>query len=305
MFNEAKIFFENIKNFRHLLTEGVSDKTFVNAINNHEYLYIYYAGDDTIEKGYRTVRPFVLGLTTAGNLAVRAWQDKGKSDSLRADAPRRRQNHEIHTDTDGKSKAGWRLFLIDNITSAYPTGKKFEDNNGNVMIPPLYNQNDKQMSSIVASISANPEKEIQASGETSAFKTQTSKLQSFYNANINNRKINKIDVENLVNIAKRVMKKPINNFFVAIDDKNNFVLKDVKTKNTFPRNAIVGDLTSLYNQHVLKNQQNMQPKNDGFFKQGKEKVKNNLKQNDLQNQGDNTMMKEDEKIPFIRKTFFK
>ena len=70
--NEIKIFFSNIKNLRHLLNEGVGENDIVDAIQKHEYIYIYYAGDNTIERGYRTIRPFVLGTSTAGNKVLRA-----------------------------------------------------------------------------------------------------------------------------------------------------------------------------------------------------------------------------------------
>lgn len=312
MFNEVKILFENIKNFRHLLTEGVGDKVIVDAINEHKYLYIYYKGEGTIETGYRTIRPFVLGTTSKGNLAVRAWQDKGRSDSLRADSPRNRLNHEHHTDSDGATKAGWRLFLVDNITSAYPTGKKFNDINGNVMIPPLYNENDEQMTNIVASISATPDKEIQAkdSGDTSVFKTQTSKWQSFNNANVNSRKPKAVDIENLANIAKKVMKKSINNYFVAINDKNEFSIQDVRVKSKFPQNAIVGDLANLYDKLVRKVKPT-EPEQDKFFKQKKELFNKDTaeKQNNTNKQGTNTenvpLVKENDSFPIVRKTFFK
>jgi hypothetical protein len=145
MISEAKILFENIKHFRQLLTEGVNDKVIVDAINQHKFLYIYYKGETTIETGYRTIRPFVLGVNTGGNLAVRAWQDKGRSDSLRADSPRNRLHHEHEVDTDGVIKPGWRLFLVDHITSAIPTGKRFIDAQGNVEIPTGYKENDKDM----------------------------------------------------------------------------------------------------------------------------------------------------------------
>ena len=46
MITEVKILFNNIKNFRHLLTEGVGEKDIKDAIQNHEWLYLYYAGDE-------------------------------------------------------------------------------------------------------------------------------------------------------------------------------------------------------------------------------------------------------------------
>lgn len=302
MSDETKILFENIKDFRHLLTEAVSDKSIMNAIENHEWLYIFYRGDNTIETGYRTIRPFVLG--TVGkdnNLALRAWQDKGRSDSLRPDAPRNRLHHEHETDTDGVTKPGWRLFLVDKITSAIPIGRKFNDNNGRVMIPTGYKEHDAQMNNIVAAISAAPEKEIQAktSGETSAFKTQTSKFQSFYNANKNNRRISKGDVQNLYDVAKKVMKKSPNNYFVVINDKNEFSIKDIRQKNKYPPNSIVGDLSFLYDMYVRKT--TPVSTDTKFFDQSKNNaLKNATKKSNI------PLFKENiEKFPIQRKTFFK
>jgi hypothetical protein len=307
MLTEAKILFDNIKNFRYLLTEAVSDKTIADAINQHKYLYIYYEGDETVETGYRTIRPFVLGVTGAGNLAVRAWQDKGRSDSLRPDSPRNRAGHEHHTDTDGRIKVGWRLFIIDNIKEAYPTGRKFNNADGNVMIPPGYKENDKQMTGgILASISSTPEKVVQAKQEipaATAFKAQTSKWQSFFNANVNKRKPKPADIENLYSIAKKVMKQSPNDFFVAIDDKNQFSLKDNRIKDRFPKNAIVGGLTNLYDTIVRKiGAPTPAPEEDRFIKQEKEKALTN-------NTNKENIVKEVEenlpRIPFERKPFFK
>ena len=41
MATETKILFENIKTFRNLLTEGVGQDSIVDAIQNHEWIYIY------------------------------------------------------------------------------------------------------------------------------------------------------------------------------------------------------------------------------------------------------------------------
>ena len=101
MLVEAKIIFDKIKGLRHLLNEGVGEKDITDAIDNREYLYIYYNGDDNVEKGYRTIKPMVLGKTGAGHLVLRAWQDKGRSQSLGVNAKRTpRVNHEKWTDND-------------------------------------------------------------------------------------------------------------------------------------------------------------------------------------------------------------
>ena len=307
MLSEFKILLENIRHFRQLITEGVSDQTIVDAINDHKYLYIYYKGDNTVETGYRTIRPFVLGVNTSGNLAVRAWQDKGRSDSLRPDSPRNRLGHEHHTDTDGKTKAGWRLFLVDNISSAYPTGVKFNDKNGQVMIPPGYKEHDADMTGgIIASISANPEREIQARNDSGMTATQQKvpRYEKFKNANINNRKITKKDVLGLYDIATRVMKKSINRFFVSIDDQNYYYLQDKNIKPKFPQNAIVGDLDALYDKYVRKPTIG-QPEKDKYFKQEIDKLAKDTAQKEMEKDTNQPMMKENEKFPITRKTFFK
>jgi len=299
MITEVKILFENIRHFRQLLTEGVSDKTIVDAINDHKFLYIYYKGETTKETGYRTIRPFVLGVNTSGNLALRAWQDKGRSDSLRPDSPRNRRGHEHEIDTDGVTKPGWRLFLVNNITSAVPTGKRFVDKNGEIEVPPGYKQNDADMTGgIIASITGGKEA---VSGVQPTVKPKVPRWEKYKNANKNNRKITKEDVIGLVDIAKRVMKKPITDFFVAIDDRNNFNLQDIRTKANFPQNAYIDDLPNLYNRLVMKTPVN-KARQDQFAKNQKDKMVKDIAQKENTNP---PMFRENENIPMIRKTFFK
>jgi hypothetical protein len=299
--SESKILFENIRHFRQLLTEGVSDKTIVDAINNHEFLYIYYHGETTKETGYRTIRPFVLGTNTSGNLALRAWQDKGRSDSLRPDAPRiKRKGHEYDVDSDGVTKPAWRLFLVDNITSIVPIHKKFEDEKGNVQIPPGYKENDADMTGgIVASVTGGkqPMKNI-----LPTVKSKTPRWEKYKNATKNNRQINKKDVTGLVDIAKKVYKKPITDFFVAIDNRNNYNLQDVRTKANFPQNAYVDDLINLYNRLVMKTPVN-QAAQDQFAKNQKDTMVKGLAEK--QTPKNPPMFRENENIPIQRKTFFK
>lgn len=324
MLTEVKILFDNIRNFR-LLNEGVSESAIVDAIQNHEYIYIYYAGDETIERGYRTVRPYVLGTSTAGNQVLRAWQDRGKSDSLRPDSPRKRPNHEYHRDTDGKEKAGWRLFLVNKISSAYPTGKRFVDDDGKVLIPPLYNQNDKQMTNITASVSPTDPQTTQTKGldgvdepdvvatkvDKSQFNTQTNKFKQFYNAGKTKRDATARDIQSLYDVAKRVMKKSPDRYFVAVDKKGDFHLLDVSQKDKVPPEAIVGKLTNLYDKLVRTNQTSA-PEQQKFIQQQRDMAKNKTPEPQNNTQGSDgvdtqnqPMVKENEKIPFARKTFFK
>jgi hypothetical protein len=307
MLSEAKILFENIRHFRQLLSEAVGDSVIVDAINEHKYLYIYYEGETTQETGYRTIRPFVLGRLKNGNLALRAWQDKGRSDSLRPDSPRNRLHHE-HEFDEGKTKPGWRLFLVDNIKSAYPTGVKFNKKDGSVMMPTGYKEKDKSMvGGIVASIAANGREEMQTSGITGTTTQKVPRYEKFKNADINKRKLTKADVIGLYDIATRVMKKSINRFFVSIDDQNYYYLQDKNIKTRFPQNAIVGDLDVLYDQFVRKQPQQAQQlsQTDTYMKQELDKLAKSTAANNAKTPEEQKMMKENEKFPVDKRTFFK
>lgn len=108
MLTEVKILFHNIKNLRNLLTEGVGGNSIVDAINNHEYLYIYYTGDEGNKMGYRTIRPYVLGTSKAGNKVLRAWQDNPKNSFHFDNRPTRpdSQNHDYWNDEQGAKRDG-------------------------------------------------------------------------------------------------------------------------------------------------------------------------------------------------------
>lgn len=116
------------------LDEFVSRGTVTDAVQNKDVVFIYYNGDETINRGYRTIEPFVLGVSTAGNLVLRAWQQAGATDT--GNAPQR-PNDNI---------PGWRLFRLDGITSMNKTLKKFDGNR------PKYNPQDKQMTQIIVAV---------------------------------------------------------------------------------------------------------------------------------------------------------
>ena len=158
------------------LTEWVSRDNVADAIKNKDIVFIYYAGDDTVNKGYRTIEPFLLGRTKAGNLALRAWQQAGATD--RGNSPTRK-NDEI---------PGWRLFRLDGITSLVKTLRKFEGDR------PNYNPKHSQMSQIILAIQPDGEgEETIISGDTSIkkpdvvitqqdgfFKNQADKFRNFF-----------------------------------------------------------------------------------------------------------------------------
>ena len=309
MLNESKILINNISNFRQLLTEATTDNRIVDAINNYKYIYIYYEGDDTVQKGYRTIRPFRLGALKSntennGQLALRAWQDKGTSDSFKwgDKAGRRRSQHEYWDNVPG-----WRLFLVNNITEVLPTGLKFVDDNGKVIIPPKYKETDEQIPTAIAMISISQPQVMQTKGidslaepdviaqkvDKSAFAPQAKRFKDFYNVQAKNKRITKDTLQSLYDMIKRVRHKSPNNYLVVIDKSGNFRTINVTQKDKIPQDIIVGNLMSLYAKMVQPPvAQSTEMKN--FV----EKTKNELIKN--------TGAKENiEKNPIERKTFFK
>lgn len=314
MLNEIKILFNNIKKFRHLLTEGVGDKDIIDAIQNHEWVYLYYTGDENNKSGYRTIRPYVLGThKKSGNKVLRAWQDNPKNSYHFDNRPTRNdsQYHDYWVDEEG-TKPGWRMFRLDKISKIYPIGKKFHDSNGLVMIPAGYHEGaDKDMSSIDAYVSTKKEPDFEYKYDKEFYgqelsKTDVNKLRwdSIRRGNKNNRKITATDVVKLRDIASNVYKKGHGNFLVVIDDKNNYQLITTtdKDKKNIPDTAIVGSLPYLYDTLVKKNT----PADNKFFNDQKNKLKINQTSSELT--PEEKLMKEYEnlpKIPHERKTFFK
>jgi len=270
---EATIIFDNIKTLRHLLTEAVGTNDIVDAIDNTEYIYLYYDGDNNTEKGFRTVRPFVLGKTSKGHTVLRAWQDKGRSHSLgpNADrAPRKpapKGEHERWTDVDGKDKPGWRLFRVDKISRIYPTGDKFVEK-GKLLIPPDYTGgSDKQMGGgVMAFVKTTPASvDVLNVGDMSEptvvvkpDKPATAPVKRwspFYDADAKRRPMDAKTIQKLYDIAMNVRKEKTGDLFVAIDDNNRYHFRPEKIRDRFPQNAIVGNLKDLYNDLVLNNRE--------------------------------------------------
>jgi hypothetical protein len=318
MKNEEKILFENIKNFRQLLTEGIGQNDIIDAIQNHEWVYLYYNADNEEGKnatGYRTVRPYVLGTNAKGNTVLRAWQDNPKNSwhfdnkSTRHDS----QQHDFWSDQEGV-KPGWRMFDLSKITKMYPTGKKFNDSNGLPMIPAGYHEGgDDDMTSIIAYVSTknepqfdykyDKEKQIDMIPKKDRNKE---KWDSIRRGNKNSREITANDIIKLRDIASRVHKKAHGNYLVVIDDKNNFQLiqsKD-KEKQNIPDIAVVGSLPYLYDNIVKKNA----PPDDKFFNDIKNKTQSDLrlKAQDTVNEPESDINeKKSPTIPYKKMTFFK
>lgn len=144
------------------LNEWVDRNTVANAIQNKDVVFIYYAGDETVNRGYRTIEPYVLGTSTAGNLVLRAWQQAGATDSGN---PASRPNDEI---------PGWRLFRLDGITSMAKTLKKFETDPAYMQTNrPNYNPQDKQMTQVILAVQPTGEEPQTVDGDKSITQPNT------------------------------------------------------------------------------------------------------------------------------------
>jgi len=327
MINELKILFENIKNFRHLLTEGVGQSVIIDAIQNHEWIYLYYNGDNEDGKnatGYRTVRPYVLGTSKAGNTVLRAWQDNPKNSwhfSHRPTRPEKNEKfpkstskyHDYWSDREGV-KPGWRMFDIDKISKIYPIGKKFNDSRGGPMIPAGYHEgNDDDMTSIIAYVSTKdePDFDYKYKKDTKIDKVSRAdrdkeKWDSIRRGNKRRKEITANDVVKLRDVASRVQKTAHGSYLVVIDDKDAFQLMLVKDKDkqNIPDIAIVGSLPYLYDNLVKKNA----PADDKFFNDVKNKTQTDLrlKAQDIENQPESEINEKNiPTIPYKKTTFFK
>jgi len=90
------------------IKETVSELSIEKAISEHTKLFINYDGDKNIAKGRRFISPYVLGkLKNTNNLGLRAYESMGDSEHPE-DIP------------------GWRLFLVDSISTIHNTDTVFK-----------------------------------------------------------------------------------------------------------------------------------------------------------------------------------
>lgn len=315
--NEIKILFDNIKNFRSLLTEGVSDDVIKKAIENHEWIYIHYNAENSEGKnasGYRTIRPYVLGKNSNGSV-LRAWQDNPKNSwhfNNKETRPDSKQ-HDYWVDSEGV-KPGWRMFRLDRISKVFPIGKKFNDKNGLPLIPAGYHEgSDDDMISIIAYVSTKKEPDFDYKYDKdvqpdiiSRTDRDKEKWDSIRRGNKNSKKITTSDVVKLSNIASNVQKTAKGKYLVVINDKKDFLLmlaKD-KEKQNIPDVAIVGSLPYLYDSLVKQNA----PTDDKFFSDMKNKIQTDMRMKAQNNVNqDQSEIKEDKisRIPHEKISFFK
>jgi hypothetical protein len=207
------ILFENIKTMRILLREGASQSSIIDAINNRKVITIFYAGEKTERKGYRTIQPHVLGVSKAGNLVLRAWQEAGDSDGFNGIGRKPRWDHEKFNHNG--VLPGWRLFRVDAIKSFAPTGANFEVIKDSPK--PKYNPNDLGMNSII--ISAVP------------YENDDAKIKQI--------------VINLYRTASQHLKEKTGDKIVVLKD-GNYKIDFEKNRGKYQPNEILGNLKDLF-----------------------------------------------------------
>jgi hypothetical protein len=273
MFKEVKILFENIIHFRQLLKENVGQSSIVDAIQKHKIIYIYYEGDDKEGKGYRTIKPMVLGYSINNPyMLLRAWEVAGSSYSKKK-----------YVDEKNRLQYGWRLFNVDKITSFLPAGKFFRPDMFSKEMIEDYNPNDSQMRDIISAVQIDTQKtKTNKKGSTvgqkieeppSAFDGQKDKFQYFSKAGKKQRDVTAHEIEHLWAIADQIKKKSRSKMMVVTDEHGDMILKDESLRSKYPPEAIVGNLKDLYVDLVLKDQ----PVDNSFF--NKQRNGNNLKEN--------------------------
>lgn len=235
---------DNIQTFRKVntLNEWVDRSKIIDAIKNRHVIYIWYQGDETVNRGFRTIHPYLLGKTTKGNIAVRAWQEAGASDS----------NKKSNRDND--QLPGWRLFLLDGITSWMPVkNKQFKIGDKQKS---TYNEKDSQMSDIYIAIDPNDPEAVTGKGadpenkdsDYSLFDVQAKKFKDFFdnekNAELHRQKV----ISDLYYMVRKKYKKNPNDYIV-VKVNNNYWVDKKFNKPKYNKEEIYGNLDSLFKEH--------------------------------------------------------
>ncbi len=240
MLNEKSLIKVIIKILRQI-NEWVGRDDVIDAIKNSDIAYIYYAGDGTVNRGYRTIEPYTLGVHgSTGNLVLRAWQQAGASDTKK-DATR-----------PADEIPGWRLFRLDGITTFMKTFKKFDP----AKPRPKYNPNDRDMSQILATVDAKSIPTLKVSGtdsieepntiekSKSIFDKQTGAFKSFtQNDELQRNK----DISDLYGAIKFNRKQdPIK--YIVVDKGGKLWYDKIENESKYKPEEILGNLNDLYRQ---------------------------------------------------------
>lgn len=234
--NEQKKLIDNIKNTKLLLREYASRNDIVDAIQNMEVIKIYYQGDNTINRGYRTIEPHVIGKNKNGEILVRAWQQAGASDTKNTRPEK------------WGPKGWWRLFKLSGISSVLPTGYNFG------YYPEKRNYNpdgDSQMVEILMQVDYDTDAKYKVHGVDSLDDPNVvqQRVKSFdpdYQGrdSVNSDEYFKGIVNNLYDMVKTSYKKSPNDYFV-VKKGNKYYADRKKNIGKYDEKDIMGGLVSL------------------------------------------------------------
>jgi len=231
---------ENVKRLRGLLTES-SQSLIVDAIKEKRYLYLYYAGDGEQSKGYRTIKPYIIGTRDDGVEVFRAWQIEGGSSSItgknRRDGKPRMGHEKFYDQGLHKTVPGWREFRLDRVLAVYPTGHTFKTDK---LPKPYKGNNDKVITNVKAHI------------PTSYSPEPKDRPRKVIADKIMNKPSFKNDVEGWYNSVKFVKKRSPSKAHLYIDDNGRVrITYSERVIDDIDDNKVLGNLQDLYNEHVL------------------------------------------------------
>ena len=251
-----------------VLLEEIGQTLVYNAIQNRNVVKIIYNGDDNIANGERIIEPYVLGLSSANNIVVRAFQPYGDTSS---------------------SVPDWKLFKLSNITYWKPTNKTFNappERRGFSVSP--YNPNgDGNMKFIRVQVNFNGSNEVTNTdnGETKADNTRDNLVKQ---TNMNKRKQQDIISKNSNNKQFRNKQDDTN-----IVNKNNTNYPNTQQSNSDIRqNKRVNNQNTQYRNNRLNNNN---INNNQVNPNHTQNIQNDLKV-DLDNRNQNNLNKLDNKI---------
>lgn len=243
MVNEINLLRNNIKKLR-LLNESVDRNAIIDAIKGHKIVYIYYQGDNTVKRGYRTIEPYTLGThKSTGNLLLRAYQQAGASDTK---GTAKRERDEI---------PGWRLFNVEGISSFAPVLGNKSNFKSSVTPRKGYNPNDSALNVIATfeddPIDTNTTKNLDSieepnfySNDKSVFDKQTDAFKSFMSDS--NKFPFKKTITDLFGRVKFSRKQNPKNYIVITNNRGDLIYKPKSWENRVDSEDIVGNLDDLF-----------------------------------------------------------
>ena len=253
------------------LNEWVDRNLIKDAIENRRIIQIFYKGDDTQKAGYRTIEPYLLGITNGenkgGNLAVRAWQQAGDTDSGSGIVSNRWSARKTNLWRD--NMPGWRLFRLDGIKQAIPLSKKFAEKDN---FRKGYNPNDVQMKSIVVRVNYGDDAPYDEFGTDSIddptvtvsknapdFNTQEKAWKKFYQEPETEQDKIKERIKQFATVIRKKRKESLNNYALIKDNElNDYKVVSQRAANNnyrgkYPPKDVVGNMDQLYREYVIAN----------------------------------------------------